>query len=133
HGEANVMEKASADLQRSQIKIQLKELRTVYDITLLKFQLLLNATEPYQPEGEIISEINSEQLLADNNLNHPELQLLKQQVSSYEAAVKLEKAKFLPNLIIGYYTQTMQDINKGMFNSVQLGIGIPIFTKAQKA
>src|SRR5690606_24805185 len=29
HGEANVMEKASADLQRSQIKIQLKELRTV--------------------------------------------------------------------------------------------------------
>ncbi len=133
HGEANVMEKASADLQRSQIKIQLKELRTVYDITLLKFQLLLNATEPYQPEGEIISEINSEQLLADNNLNHPELQLLKQQVSSYEATVKLEKAKFLPNLIIGYYTQTMQDINKGMFNSVQLGIGIPIFTKAQKA
>lgn len=133
HGEANVMEKASADLQRSQIKIQLKELRTVYDITLLKFQLLLNATEPYQPEGEIISEINNEQLLADNNLNHPELQLLKQQVSSYEAAVKLEKAKFLPNLIVGYYTQTMQDINKGMFNSVQLGIGIPIFTKAQKA
>ncbi len=133
HGEANVMEKASADLQRSQIKIQLKELKTVYDITLLKFQLLLNATEPYQPEGEIISEINSAQLLTDNNLNHPELQLLKQQVSSYEAAVKLEKAKFLPNLIVGYYTQTMQDINKGMFNSVQLGIGIPIFTKAQKA
>lgn len=133
YGEANVMEKASADLQRSQIKIQLKELRTVYDITLLKFQLLLNATEPYQPEGEIVSEINKEQLLADNNVDHPELQLLKQQVSSYEAAVKLEKAKFLPNLIVGYYTQTMQDINKGMFNSVQLGIGIPIFTKAQKA
>ncbi len=133
YGEANVMEKASADLQRSQIKIQLKELRTVYDITLLKFQLLLNATEPYQPEGEIVSEINKEQLLADNNVDHPELQLLKQQVSSYEAAVKLEKAKFLPNLIVGYYTQTMQDINKGMFNSVQLGIGIPIFTKAQKS
>lgn len=133
HGEANVMEKASADLQRSQIKIQLKELKTVYDITLLKFQLLLNATESYQPEGEIISEINSEQLLADNNLNHPELQLLKQQVVSNQAAVKLEKSKFLPNLNIGYYTQTMQDINNGMFNSVQLGIGIPVFTKGQKA
>lgn len=133
HGEANVMEKASADLQRSQIKIQLKELRTVYDITLLKFQLLLNATEPYQPEGEIISEINSAQLLTDNNVDHPELQLLKQQIVSNEAAVKLEKAKFLPNLNVGYYTQTMQDINKDMFNSVQLGIGIPIFTKAQKS
>lgn len=133
YGEANVMEKASADLQRSQIKIQLKELRTVYDITLLKFQMLLNTTENYQPEGEIVSEINKEQLLADNNVDHPELQLLKQQIVSNEAAVKLEKAKFLPNLNVGYYTQTMQDINKGMFNSVQLGIGIPIFTKAQKA
>src|SRR5690606_31082612 len=102
YGEANVMEKASADLQRSQIKNQLKELRTVYDITLLKFQLLLNATEPYQPEGEIISEINSAQLLADNNVDHPELQLLKQQIVSNEAAFKLEKAKFLPNLNVGY-------------------------------
>lgn len=134
YGEANVMEKASADLQRSQIKIQLKELKTVYNISLLKFQLLLNSNESYQPNGEIISEINREQLLVDNNLDHPELQLLKQQIVSNQVAVKLEKAKFLPNLNIGYYTQTMQDINnKGMFNSVQLGVGIPVFTKAQKA
>lgn len=133
YGEANVMEKASADLQRSQIKIQLKELKTVYNISLLKFQLLLNSNESYQPNGEIVSEINREQLLVNNNLDHPELQLLKQQIVSNQVAVKLEKAKFLPNLNIGYYTQTMQDINKGMFNSVQLGVGIPVFTKAQKA
>jgi cobalt-zinc-cadmium resistance protein CzcA len=132
-GEANILEKSSAEVQRAQIAIQLKELRNTYAITLLQFQLLLNSEEQYRPSGRI-SESEVTILLSDSVIDkHPEIALYQQRIANAEAENKWEKSKLLPELSVGYATQTMQDINKNMFSAVQVGIGIPIFTKGQRA
>jgi hypothetical protein len=64
---------------------------------------------------------------------HPELQYLHQQIKVNEAEVQLEKSKLLPDLLIGYTNQSMKNLNNNRFNAVQIGIGIPLFTKGQRA
>ena len=64
---------------------------------------------------------------------HPELQYLQQQIKVGEAEVQLEKSRLLPDLLIGYTNQSMKNINNNRFNSVQVGVGIPLFTKGQRA
>lgn len=132
-GEANVLEKSSAEVQRAQIAIQLKELRNTQAIALLQFQLLLNTAEEYIPAGNIAEPV-VDFSLAENVIDqHPEVAVYQQRIANAIAETKWEKSKLLPDLSVGYYTQTMNDINKNLFSSVQVGIGIPIFTKGQRA
>jgi len=54
---------------------------------------------------------------------------------------KLEKAKLLPEFNLGYYSMTMQGsgadnviyTTSSRFQSVQVGLGIPLFFGSQKA
>lgn len=64
---------------------------------------------------------------------HPELQYLNQQIKINEAEAQFEKSKLLPDLLIGYTNQSMKNLNNNRFNAVQVGIGIPLFTKGQRA
>lgn len=73
------------------------------------------------------------QISEDRVKQHPELQYLQQQIKVGEAEVQLEKSRLLPELLIGYTNQSMKNINNNRFNSVQVGVGIPLFTKGQRA
>ena len=69
------------------------------------------------------------------------MQYLKQQQQIAAAATQVEKAKLLPNLTFGYNVMSIKGAGANnktynsvpQFQSVQVGIGIPIFTKGQKA
>ena len=69
------------------------------------------------------------------------MQLLKQQQAIAAATVEVEKTRLLPNLSVMYNNGSIRGVgadNKTYsgihrFQSVQLGVGIPIFTAAQKA
>lgn len=132
-GEANLMEKTAAEVQRSQIRNQLKELGTAYDITALQFALLLNSPETCVPQGNVMAQPIPDEVLGEAASAHPQLKLLQQKINSSEAETRLEKARFLPDLSVGYYTQSMQDTGKDQFGSVQVGIGIPLFNKNRRA
>jgi heavy metal efflux system protein len=71
---------------------------------------------------------------------NPSLGLVQQQVEVSGAEKKLEKSRMLPDLSIGYFSQTMlgtqevngisQDFGSGdRFNGIQAGIAIPIWFK----
>ena len=72
---------------------------------------------------------------------HPFLQLIKQQQQIAQATIQLQKARLLPNLSVMYNNGSIRGVgadNKtytGLhrFQSMQVGVGIPIFTSAQKA
>lgn len=140
-GESNVLETTTAETQRGNIILQLKQLQQEEETVLLQFQLLLNTeTEVIPNERNFKME---QSILLDSNLiiGHPALKIIEQQKKISNAAVKLEKSKLLPDINLGYYNMSMRGngadnvlySGSSRFQSAQLGIGVPLFFKGQKA
>jgi cobalt-zinc-cadmium resistance protein CzcA len=139
-GESNVLEKASAEMQRGQIAVQIQKLLLERSMLLAEFQLLLNTTTLYSPENNLLK-ISQIPIAGSANLQHPQLRLLEQDKQISSANYKLNRAQFLPSISMGYNNMTMfgsGSDNKSYtyssrFQSGQFGLGIPIFYGAQRA
>lgn len=140
-GESNVLEKATAENQRGQIGLQLNQLQQEIDLLQLRFQLLLNANTsffPVEKEFKISISVKRDSALLQA---HPAMEYLKQQQQIAAAATKVEKSKLLPALTMGYNVMGIRGTgadNKNYnalprFQSVNIGLGISIFTNGQKA
>lgn len=141
HGESNILEKTSAETLAGQIRLQIDQLKADSAISQLQFQLLLNTTDRYIPAETVGS--FSRLMIPDTaiRMNHPVLLALQQQQELADATIQLEKNKLLPDLSLGYNNVSIRgtgadNINytaSKRFNYIQFGIGVPIFTKGQKA
>ncbi|PJJ79549.1 CusA/CzcA family heavy metal efflux RND transporter [Mucilaginibacter auburnensis] len=140
-GEANILEKTSAETLLGQIEQQLNPLKEDVAILQLQFQLLLNSATPYTPLANGYK-LGLTQLADTTALrSHPVLQLAEQQQQIADASLKLEKSKLLPGLSVGYNNMSIRGTGaddkvytgSNRFNSVQIGVGVPIFAGAQKA
>lgn len=140
-GESNILEKTTAESQRGAIAIQLKQLRQDIEIVKLQFTMVLNTTTHFVPT-EIKQKLSLQVSVANNNLDqHPAIKIIEQQKKISQLTSKVEKAKLLPDLNIGYYNMTMKGTGSDnntynsstRFQSVQVGVGIPLFFGAQKA
>ncbi|OBW39501.1 Cobalt-zinc-cadmium resistance protein CzcC precursor [Chryseobacterium sp. MOF25P] len=132
-GEANILEESTAEIQNEQAKTQLNMLENDLNITKLQLQLLLQSDESYQPVSDQPTMNVNLQVSEEMIKQHPELQYLNQQIKVNEAEAQLEKSKLLPELMVGYMNQSMKNLNNNRFNAVQVGVGIPLFTKGQRA
>lgn len=140
-GEANILEKTSAEAQLGQIRNQLVQISQDSAIVQSRFALLLNSPVDLVPqETEYTLALTS---IPDSALisEHPYLRAVQQQQEMAEASFQLEKSKLLPDLTLGYNNTSIRGVGADektytagkRFNSVQLGIGVPIFAGAQKA
>ena len=140
-GESNILEKTTAENQRGQIGLQLLQLQRDMELLQIQFQLLLNTNSIFVPDEK---EFKMNGIAnADTSLlqAHPTMQYLKQQQQIAVAATKVEKSKLLPDLTFGYNLSSIKGTgannktynNVPQFQSVQIGLGIPIFTSGQKA
>lgn len=132
-GEANILEESTAEIQNEQAKTQLNMLENDLNIAKLQLQLLLQSDESYQPVSDQPMMNVNLQVSEEMIQQHPELQYLNQQIKVNEAEAQLEKSKLLPELMVGYMNQSMKNLNNNRFNAVQVGVGIPLFTKGQRA
>ena len=140
-GESNILEKVTAETQRGQITIQLNQLKNDIEILQLKFQMLLNTTNNYIPTTDNPKLVFAATLDTSILINHPKLLHLQQEKRISFIKTRLEKSKLLPNLNFGYSNTSIRGFGADnvfynastRFNSVQFGIGIPIFFGAQKA
>lgn len=140
-GESNILEKATAENQRGAIAIQLQQLKQDIEMVRLQLALVLNTTTSFVPSEE--NRKLDLQLAADQTTlaQHPLIKLMEQQQKIALTARKVERAKFLPDLSMGYYNMSMRGsgadnktyTSSTRFQSVQLGVGIPLFFGAQKA
>ena len=133
-GESNVLEKATAENQSGQIKIQLKEVQSDYKIVLSQFKMVLNADKDFVPFLDKLK-IDFDEKLSDNTVvNYPSIKLFEQEVNSNKAEISLEKSKKLPELIGGVYWQTfntnstVQDNYNGVYG--QFGMAFPLFNSS---
>jgi len=138
-GESNILEKATAETQRSQIRMQLKQLQQEKQLMLIRFQLLLNSNEKFIPQNNDLKlKANS---IVTTILEHPRLRVAEQQKEISKINTKLERARLIPEISLGYYNMSM--IGNGAdnvvytgntrFQSAQAGLSIPIFPGAQRA
>jgi cobalt-zinc-cadmium resistance protein CzcA len=141
NGESNVLEKTTAETQRGTIAIQLKQLEQDIEIIKLQFKLLLNSTTnfiPNEPSVKIDFDLSNDSNLVNQ---HPFLKIIEQQKKMSILNSKLEKSKLMPDLSIGYYNMTMKGSgadnkyynSSTRFQSVQVGVGIPLFFGSYKA
>ncbi|SDL55596.1 cobalt-zinc-cadmium resistance protein CzcA [Pedobacter sp. ok626] len=139
-GESNILEKASAETLLAQIKLQLRQVESDEEISQLQFQVLLNSTGTFKPKAEI-NPIAGPELNHFDPEAHPEIKVALQEQQIAKAAIAVEKSKLLPELSLGYNNGSIQGIGadekfysaSNRFSSVQLGIGIPVFTGHLKA
>jgi heavy metal efflux system protein len=140
-GESNILEKASAETQLGQITMQLRQLEQDEKMLKIQFQLLLNSSTAFSPNAENYKA--TKDLLADTALlkEHPEIKIIQQQQNIATANIAVEKAKLMPDMLAGFSNTSIKGTgadnnlysSSQRFTSVQVGVGIPIFTKAQKA
>ncbi len=140
-GESNLLEKATAENQLNLIKIQLDQLKSDQALAQLQFQLLLNTTEEYLPIANtyLIVEAKSQTDIDFKSL--PILKQMEQHKEVVNAAVKVEQSKLLPELLLGINNGSIRGVGANnklynaayRFSSIQAGVAVPIFTKAQKA
>ena len=101
--------------------------------------ILLNSRSPLTPSASEMHRIdfalNSDSLSVEQN---PFLAYIKQQVEISQIAKKLERSQMLPDLNVGYFSQTIigtQDVNgvsqifgkDSRFTGVQAGISVPLW------
>ena len=140
-GESNVLEKATAENQLNLIKIQLDQLKSDQALAQLQFQLLLNTTEEYLPIADTYLIVEAKSQTDIDFKSHPILKQMEQHKEVVNAAVKVEQSKLLPELLLGINNGSIRGVganNKSYsaayrFSSIQAGVAVPIFTKAQKA
>jgi heavy metal efflux system protein len=140
-GESNILEKASAETQLGQIIVQLNQLEQDEKILQLQFQLLLNSSTVFIPSTENYK--FALDLLADTALlkQHPEIKVIQQQQDITLANIAVEKSKLMPDMLVGFSNTSIKGTgadnnlysSSQRFTSVQVGVGIPIFNKAQTA
>lgn len=140
-GESNILEKATADNQLGFIKTQIVEVNADIKIGEIQFQFLLNSNTEFviDTKDNKIDLIMSRD--SQNLINHPMMQQIQQLQLVAEAAAKVEQSKLLPELIAGVNNTSIKGTGADdkvysggyRFTSVQAGVAIPIFSKAQKA
>ena len=140
-GEINILEKSAAMNQRNQIEVQLIQLDQDIEILQVQFQLLLNTETIFRPAKNSVPE--SIVFEADSSILfvHPEIQYWEQQRQIAASTTRLEQARLLPDLTLGYNLMSMRGMGADdkvynstlRFHSAQITFNIPIFRSSQKA
>ena len=142
-GDANVLEKVTAETQRMQISNQLKQLESDLKMVQLQFSRLMNSKNLYLPETTNLKwdfNVNAD----TSSVQHFAFVKWKQQQSRIaQQEWKLEKSKMLPSISMGYNNQSVIgyqvvhdqevyfDVNK-RFSYVSFGLNAPIFFRSGK-
>ena len=135
-GESNILEKTTIENQRIQIRNQLSQLNADLEIETLHFQYLLNSPSSFLASTLDVKMKMDGQIDKALLEKHPNLQLLDADIQIALSTIRLEQARLNPNLLMTINSGTMYGTGSDnvaydhstRFNSVQIGIGIPLFT-----
>lgn len=131
-GESNLLEKVNVEVRAREIANKLEILKRDEAITQQQLQTLLHLDQPFQVDLLLPLKRDTTQILRPAALSgNPLLSIAEQQLTINKQLTNLERQKLKPDFRVGLTNQSIEHIN----NQIALmgGIGIPIFTKAQKA
>ncbi len=138
-GESGFLEKNTAEVRRNMVKIQIKQIETDIETTLNSLKTLVNSSEefdvavPAEYKPMALPEIFDTSRIAYN----PGLNVRYRRAESAERSAELERAALFPDLVIGYFNQSIigtQNINgqeiyfdqSKRFQGVNIGLAFPL-------
>jgi cobalt-zinc-cadmium resistance protein CzcA len=138
-GETNQLEMISARSQSLEVRNQLQQIGADVDIYRQKLQNLLNTSTPLYISDTILTRlVFSIQSDTVALMDNPSASFMEQQVEVARYEKKVEKNRMLPDLSVGYFSQTIQGIQEvnriprtfsagDRFTGFQAGISIPLW------
>lgn len=142
NGESDLLEKTTAEQQRLYITQQIKDNEKAKQVVILTLNWLINDENDFIPASDTLR-ILYDKLpeMAAIPENHPILFASAQEISTAKASTNLEKTALLPQFNLGYRNVSIRGTgadNKSYgfgnrFNSLQIGVNIPIFTRGIKS
>ena len=138
-GETNRLEMISARSQSFEIKNQLRQINTDLMICNQKLQTILNVETTLYPVDTVLHRIDYLPAVDNTVLKeNPSVGYINQQIVVSQLEKKLEGSRILPDLSIGYFSQTIrgtQEVNGiprtfssgDRFTGIQAGIAIPLW------
>lgn len=137
-GETNLLEQTTAESQRNESKNALFQAES--DILVLREQLkaLLNSAELPDTQTDDLTAISSAVVPDTSALrSNPALASARQRVAVAAAERQLSSARFAPDLLIGYFNQTLigtvdpsfsnYATNSDRFTGYQVGVSLPLW------
>jgi cobalt-zinc-cadmium resistance protein CzcA len=145
-GEANVLEKSTAEAQVFQLKLQQGDIKADIRRSQRQLQWLLNTADTILPEySNALSNLSPVADTASGQRVHPAIKLQMEHVNISGAQAEVERSKLSPEFTLGYSNmsirgyQTKDGINQQFydggdrFSIYQVSVGLPIFTKTTRA
>jgi heavy metal efflux system protein len=148
-GETNKLEMITARSQDLEVKNQLYQINADLGILCRKLKIIMNSQFLPVPEQTALVKIQFSAVIDSASLyQNPSLGYIRQQVEVSRIRKKLEQSQMMPDLKLGYFSQTIlgtQEVNGTpmtfgtdyRFNGLQAGITIPLwfpaFTSRNKA
>lgn len=140
-GDANILEKTTAETQLMQVQSQLSQLDIDYKIVQVQFSRLLNSTVTFIPVDD---KVKIDLAQKPDAANYPAVKLKAQQQSIPLKEIEAIKTKNLPQFSVGYTNQSISGIQNvngvdksftgaNRFSAASVGLNIPLFNKANKA
>lgn len=143
-GEANLLEKVTAESRHLQVETQLRQNEA--DITIYKkrLQTLTNAANEVDVQIDVLNPRSLPQVDTVSVLTNPQLEWYRQQITVAEKERSVEKNLMAPDLTLGYFNQSLIGTPTGensaelatksdRFQGFQVGVSIPLWFKPQSA
>lgn len=129
-GASNRSEVATAKIRFQKIENEGKTIQAQIE----NIKIALKNTLQLDSDFEINTEDNYFEIPLKSAKNqHPVISYQEELVKASQLKVEVEKSKRLPDLMIGYYNQSFKEINANRFQSVMVGVSLPIFQGSLKA
>ncbi len=137
-GETNLLEKTTAETQRNEVMNQLQKSKSEIVILQTQLKTLLNSETLPEISEITLTEIESKELPDTSSVSsNPSLTYMRHQVDVAQSFKKVEVAKFAPDLKVGFFTQTLIDIqnpetgaiatSSDRFTGFQVGLAVPLW------
>lgn len=136
-GETKLLEQATAETQRNEVKNQLRQNEATVVILRTQLKTLLNSEQLPEISENELTEISFDVSRDTTLFANPFLSYVRQQVEVAKSQKKVETAKFAPDLLIGFFNQTLIDIinaengavanSNTRFTGFQVGVSIPLW------
>jgi heavy metal efflux system protein len=137
-GETNLLEQATAETQRNEIKNQLRNNEASIMVLRTQLKTLLNSEAlPEIADNSLIELIFKETPDTTALSANPSLAYMRQQIEVAQSQRKVEAAKFAPDLLVGFFSQTLIGTvnpenaatasSSDRFTGFQVGISLPLW------
>lgn len=141
-GESNLLEKTTAETQLLEVKNLARINEADIQISQTRIQALLKSEQPVRA-SDPFAKLDPPDETPSFQTN-PQLDYLKQQVIISEQTKKVERNRFMPDITVGYFTQSLTGIqnidgqdqffdSRKQFQGFNLGLSIPLWFSPQVA